>query len=52
MSKDECGWDNKGALMDNLAKQIALLEVITHINQEIEKLRVSEQSLRVTIGEL
>jgi hypothetical protein len=44
-------WDNQGALNDNLQKQIAYLEMANHIQTEIEKLKVTEQTLRETIGE-
>jgi len=44
-------WGNKEALKDNLTKQVAYLEMANHIKDEIEKLKVSEQSLRETIGD-
>lgn len=43
-------WGNQDALRDNLQKQIAYLEMANHIQDEINKLKVSEQSLRETIG--
>lgn len=43
-------WGNQEALNDNLQKQIAYLEMATHIQSELEKLKVTEQSLRETIG--
>jgi hypothetical protein len=49
MSSEE--WDNRGALRDNLQKQITYLELANHIQKELEKLKVTEQNLRETIGD-
>lgn len=43
-------WDNQGALNDNLAKQIAYLEMMNYAQEKINELKVSEQSLRETLG--
>ena len=44
-------WDNKGALRDNLNKQVAYLEMANTIQEKLKELQVTEQSLRETIGE-
>lgn len=43
-------YDNQGALRDNLERQIAYLQMATHIQEQLEKLKQAEQSLRETIG--